>query len=60
MARHYRIRVYGRRRKQVDPNRLAQVLILLGRHLYEKQQVKNGASRSSASPCPPELEAGDA
>lgn len=38
MGKQYRIRVYGRQRKNIDPHRLAQVLILLGRHLYEQQQ----------------------
>jgi hypothetical protein len=39
MAQAYRIRVYGRQRRHIDPRQFAQVLILLGRHLYEKQQT---------------------
>lgn len=40
MGRGHEIRVYGRRRKNVDPRQLAQILILLGRHLYEQQAKK--------------------
>ena len=39
MRRDVKIRVYGRRRTNVDPRQLAQILILLGRHLYEQQQA---------------------
>jgi hypothetical protein len=38
MSRQYRIRVYGKQRKDIDPALLAQVVILLGRHLHHQQQ----------------------
>ena len=38
MGRQYRIRVYGKQRKDIDPALLAQVVILFGRHLHQQQQ----------------------
>jgi hypothetical protein len=47
--RAYRIRVYGRRRQNVDPRQLAQILILLGRHLYEQQQARKARAADRAA-----------
>lgn len=49
MGRDFQIRVYGKRRKNVDPRQLAQILILLGRHLDEQQQAKNARAARRAS-----------
>lgn len=38
MSGRYRIRVYGKPRKDIDPALLAQVVILLGRHLHQQRQ----------------------
>ncbi|MGQ0715725.1 MAG: hypothetical protein ACT4NP_00185 [Pseudonocardiales bacterium] len=54
MGRNYEIRVYGKRRKKVDPRQLAQLLILLGRHLYEQQQVKEARAERKADAGQPE------
>lgn len=37
-GQRYRILIYGKRRRSIDARQMAQVLILLGRHLYEEQQ----------------------
>lgn len=52
MGRDYRIRVYGRQRKQIDPCQLAQVLILLGRHMYDQNQraAHGGADKPKTAP----------
>jgi hypothetical protein len=39
MNRHYRIRVYGTQRKNIDPALLVQVVILFGRHLHQQQHT---------------------
>jgi hypothetical protein len=45
MVRHaYRIRVYGKQRKNIDPALLAQVVILLGRHLHQQRQHERSAT----------------
>ena len=49
MGRDFEIRVYGRRRQKVDPRQLAQILILLGRHLYEQQQTKKARDADRAT-----------
>jgi hypothetical protein len=41
MGHHFRIRVYGTQRKNIDPALLAQVVILLGRHLQQRQQANH-------------------
>jgi hypothetical protein len=41
MSRQYRIRVYGKQRKDIDPALLAQVVILFGRHLHQQQQQQS-------------------
>lgn len=38
MGRQFRIRVYGKPRPHPDPVLLAQVVILLGRHLHRQRQ----------------------
>lgn len=40
----YRIRVYGKPRKDIDPALLAQVVILLGRHLRQQRQKRQARS----------------
>jgi hypothetical protein len=39
MGRHFRIRVRGKPRKHLDPDLLAQVVILYGRQLARQQQA---------------------
>lgn len=41
MGHQFRIRVYGAQRKNIDPALLAQVVILLGRHLQQQNQQSN-------------------
>lgn len=41
MGQQFRIRVYGTQRKNIDPALLAQVVILLGRHLQQRQHTSH-------------------
>lgn len=57
VSKHYRIRVWGKPRRNVDPQMLAQVMLLVGQHLAE-QQRRRGRHRagdakpeSAAEPC---------
>jgi hypothetical protein len=50
MSRQYRIRVYGKQRKDIDPVLLAQVVILFGRHLQQQRRhAAEDATTSSSS-----------
>jgi hypothetical protein len=40
MSRQFRIRVYGKQRKDIDPALLAQIVILFGRHLHQQKNRK--------------------
>lgn len=57
MPRQCRIRVYGAQRHNIDPALLAQVVILLGRHLHHQrhhQHNHRAAQEATASQgCPP-------
>lgn len=59
MNRHYRIRVYGTQRKNIDPALLAQVVILFGRHLQQQRLQATGhaetGTSASVSGHPPDL-----
>lgn len=54
MMRAYRIRVYGKPRKHIDPHQFVQALIMLARELHD-QHLQEQASDSSSEP---EAEAG--
>jgi hypothetical protein len=41
MSRQVRIHVYGKQRQDIDPVLLAQVVILFGRHLHQRNQQHN-------------------
>lgn len=49
MGRQFHIRVYGTPRKNPDPALLAQVVILLGRHLHQQQQERQRQQQGSAT-----------
>jgi hypothetical protein len=49
MSRQYRIRVYGKQRKDIDPALLAQVVILFGRHLQQQQQQNHHATEDATA-----------
>ncbi|MGH3806769.1 MAG: hypothetical protein ACRDRU_09070 [Pseudonocardiaceae bacterium] len=49
MGRAYRIRVYGKPRKNMDPHQMAQALLMLARELHE-QQLEEQASRQASQP----------
>jgi hypothetical protein len=48
MARQYRIRVYGKQRKDIDLALLAQVVILLGRQLQQQRQRQDSRTMKAA------------
>jgi hypothetical protein len=50
MSRQYRIRVYGTQRKNIDPALLAQVVILLGRHLQQQRQQSHHQDAAHPKP----------
>lgn len=49
MGRQFHIRVYGTPRKNPDPALLAQVVILLGRHLHQQQQQRQQQQRGGSA-----------
>ncbi len=49
MGRQFHIRVYGKPRKNPDPALLAQVVILLGRHLHQQRQQRQQQRRQAGS-----------
>ncbi len=51
MMRAYRIRVYGKPRKHIDPHQFVQALIMLARELHD-QQLQEQASRQASQPEP--------
>jgi hypothetical protein len=50
MSRQYRIRVYGKQRKNIDPALLAQVVILFGRHLHQQRHQATEDTTAGKSP----------
>jgi hypothetical protein len=52
MSRQYRIRVYEKQRKNIDPALLAQVVILFSRHLQQQQQRRHAAEDATAGRSP--------
>lgn len=58
MGRYYRIRVSGAPRRNLDPVLLAQVVIVLGRHLQQQRQqqarrdTSDAGTGQSLSGCP--------
>jgi hypothetical protein len=57
MNRQYHIRVYGTQRQNIDPALLAQVVILLGRHLHQQHHHQHnhraGQDATASQDCPP-------
>lgn len=46
-GQRYRILIYGKQRRSIDARQMAQVLILLGRHLYEQQHARRSESEAT-------------
>jgi hypothetical protein len=49
MSRQFRIRVCGKQRHNIDPALLAQVVILFGRHLHQRNQQHNQRAAQDAT-----------
>lgn len=53
MGRQFRIRVYGKQRKDVDPALSAQVVILFGRQLHQQRHNHQAAQDATTNQgCP--------
>jgi hypothetical protein len=48
MGRQFRIRVYGTQRHNIDPVLLAQIVILFGRQLHQRQQQQQQSATGHA------------
>ena len=49
MPKHRRIVVIGKQRAKLDPGLMAQVIIMLGRHLWEERQTTAKRKRAGAA-----------
>jgi hypothetical protein len=47
--RAYRIRVYGKPRKNIDPHQFVQAVLMLARELHEQHLAEQAATRGTES-----------
>lgn len=57
--RAYRIRVYGKPRKDIDPHQFVQAVLMLARELHEQHLAEQAAAANGSAPESDEAASGD-